>query len=505
MKLVTREQMRACDEEAINKYQIPSVLLMEQAAYSVFKCVDELDPGQVTIVCGSGNNGGDGLALARQLFVWSKHQVKVVVMCPQEHLSEDAKVYYCICKSMSIPVVEYNSKAYENNLIEEADYVVDALFGTGLARPITGAYYHVIEVINRSKKPVISIDMPSGICANTGKILGIAVEAWKTITFALPKIGLYTYPGTMYAGEVVCQEIGIPKQVLEATSTHIYAITPEWVKCCLPKRPMRSNKGTYGKVLVIGGQRGMSGAITLAAQSAMKIGAGIVTAAVPKSIHQIIENKLTEVMSIPLSDIGGKLGIDAITELEEPLKQCQVIVIGPGMGRSAELRTILAEILKTDKPCIIDADGLFALKEHLGMLEKRQAPVIITPHPGELGRLIDVPIEALLEEPIAYTEEFAKKYGVTVVFKIERTIISNGTKTLINTTGNPGLAKGGSGDVLAGMIGGMLAQGIQPLDAAMIGVYVHGRAADVLVARKSIYTLLPSDLIEELDQIFHDL
>ncbi|MGL4737767.1 MAG: NAD(P)H-hydrate dehydratase [Cellulosilyticaceae bacterium] len=505
MKLVTREQMKACDEEAINTYHIPSILLMEQAAYSVFQIMETLSPGLVTVVCGNGNNGGDGFALARQLFVWSKHQVRVVMVCEEEALSEDAKIYYRICQSMYIPVIEYNSKEYDEQLLKEADYLVDALFGTGLTRPIKGSIYHMIEAINESKIPVISIDIPSGVCANTGKILGIAVKASKTVTFALPKIGLYVYPGIGHVGEVICTQIGIPKQILETINTSIRAITTEMVKNCLPERPIRSNKGTYGKVLVVGGQRGMSGAITLTAQSALKIGAGLVTAAVPRAIHEIVENKLTEVMSVPLSDIGGHLGIDAITELEGQLAMAKVVVVGPGMGRSPEMSSILREILKIEKPCIIDADGLFALKSILHQLEKRQAPVIITPHPGELSRLMDIPIGDLLEEPIEYTEAFAKKYGITVVFKTERTVISNGKETLINTTGNPGLAKGGSGDVLAGMIGGMLAQGVTPIEASMIGVYTHGMAADLLMARKSVYTLLPSDLIEELDQVFHHL
>lgn len=249
----------------------------------------------------------------------------------------------------------------------------------------------------------------------------------------------------------------------------------------------------------------MSGAITLAAQSAIKIGAGLVTAAVPRAIHDIIENKLTEVMSVPLSDVGGHLGVDAIAELEEQLQLCQVIVVGPGMGRSTEMSKILSAILKVNKPCIIDADGLYALKGILGELKNRTAPIVITPHPGELSRLINVPIAALLEEPVAYTEQFAKQYGVTVVFKIERTIISDGTETFVNTTGNPGLAKAGSGDVLAGMIGGMMAQGLKPIEASVVGVYSHGKAADLLLEKKSVYTLLPSDLIKELDEVFHNL
>lgn len=505
MKLVTKEQIRKMDQRAINEYSIPGVLLMEQAAYSVFKYFEKLPPMRIIIACGPGNNGGDGLALARQLTIWSSHQVSILLVANSSRLTGDAKIYYDICKSMDVTIHEYNSNEGKQLELKDADYLVDALLGTGLSKEVKGDMYQVVEAMNNTEKPIISIDIPSGICADTGKVLGIAIKAYKTITFALPKVGLYIYPGVWYANEVICTEIGIPRQIVDQTSSKVHAITEEEVKRWMPKRHMRSNKGTYGKVLVIGGQRGMSGAVALAAHSAIKIGAGIVTAAVPRAIHDIVEQKLTEVMSIPIHDVDGHFSIDAVADIEALMKGYSVIVVGPGMGRSKESQFIIEAVLKSNKDCIIDADGLYGLKPHLERLKGRKARTVITPHPGELSHLIDVPIEDLLDNPLYYTQKVAREYGLIVVFKIERTMISDGEHVWINTTGNPGLAKGGSGDVLAGMIGGIVAQGLPALEAANISVYAHGKAADRLCETKSIYTFLPSDLIAELDHVFHYL
>ncbi|MGL4345145.1 MAG: NAD(P)H-hydrate dehydratase [Cellulosilyticaceae bacterium] len=505
MKIVTKEQIRAIDHNAIHEYGVPSVLLMEHAAYSVYKELNKLPKGHIVIVCGLGNNGGDGLALARQLKLWSEHQVSIMMMGPKDKLSQDAKIYFEICRSMGMALVEYNSKTDYDDLFDSADYLVDALLGTGLSKPVRGDFYHIIEAMNQVKKPVISIDIPSGICADTGRILGIAIKATQTITFALPKIGLCIYPGVSYCGQMICADIGIPPQIIETMETEVEMTTVADVSKWIPKRSMRSNKGTYGKVLVIGGQKGMSGAVTLAAHSTLKIGAGIVSVAVPRTIHDILEQKLTETMTIPLADVGGHIGIDAITEIQAIIENYSHVVIGPGIGRSKEVTQVLKAVLDSQKPCVIDADGLYALKPILEEIKERQAPIVITPHPGELSHLIEVPVEAILDAPLECTKQFANDYGITVVCKIERTIISDGKKSWINTTGNSGLAKGGSGDVLAGMVGGMMAQGLDALRAAVFAVYCHGMAADLLCERGSMQTLMASDLIGKLDEVLYVL
>lgn len=503
MKLVNQRQMQQIDKIAISHYGIPSVLLMEHAAYSVFLYMKEKELLEdVLILCGVGNNGGDGFALARQLYLWGKESVTVVFLSDEQHLSEDAKVYYTMCVSMGIPIVTYTSSGL-TSLLKGTQVIVDALFGTGLSRAITGNEYKVIEEVNKSELKIISIDMPSGIDANTGQRLGIAIKADVTITFELPKVGQCIYPGINDVGELYVTHIGIPKQVLKETPACAYAIDKAYAKTLLPKRPTRSNKGTFGKVLMIGGQTGMSGAITLAVMSCLKSGAGTVTAAVPENIHDIMEQKVTEIMTLPMPSEEGHIGKEAIKVLSELFQKYDVIGIGPGIGRSEVIKQIIQELLKSEKPCVIDADGLYALKPYLKDAKNRKAPIVITPHPGEMAYLIEDNIPALLENALDKVCQFAKDYGIITVLKLERTLIADKEGTLyINTTGNSGLAKGGSGDVLTGMITSFLAQGMRPEEAAHLGVYIHGKTADYLADQESIYTLLPSRLIDNLHVAF---
>lgn len=507
MKLTTKEQMNAIDAAAIEQYQIPSILLMEQAAYSVFEYIkgQYKETKKITILCGPGNNGGDGFALARQIEMWSYHQVEVVLLASSQKLSVDGTTYYTICKNMGIKVLEDIEIGHLERVLEHSDIIVDALFGTGLTKLICGKYAEVIRRINDSGRPVISVDIPSGIEANTGKVLGSAVKADITISFALPKLGLYLYPGTYYSGKVMVTEIGIPKEIIERCPSKIFIIDKEQAKEYLPKRSMRSNKGSYGKVLIIGGQRGMSGAPILSAGSCMRSGAGTVTVAVPESINDILEVKLTEAMTIPLPDHDGHLGVGAEAKLAEIIDRYDVIAIGPGMGRHEELSGILRIVLESDKPCIIDADGIYILKGQLELLKSRKAPTVITPHPGEMAHLIDISIAEILDNPLQVANNFVREYPVTLVLKLERTVIVDSGAIYINTTGNNGLAKGGSGDVLTGIISALIGQKVPPNHAAKLGVYLHGLSADKLSQEKTVYSLIPGDISLKLGESFREL
>lgn len=510
MKLVTPKQMKQIDEIAKTRYNIPSLLLMEQASYQVFKEIEQLeeDLKEVVIVCGPGNNGGDGFSLARQLVSWSKRQVNILMLASPEKLTADGKVYYDIAKAVGIPIlqVDETNKHIAKAYLDKAHIIVDALFGTGLTRIVEGLFAEIITYINGLDAVKICVDIPSGIDGMTGKVQGVCIKADKTITFALGKIGLMLYPAIDYIGELKIVDIGIPKALLDEVATNYYMLEKEMMKAIMPKRFTRSNKGTYGKILIIGGQRGMSGAPTLTSMAALSIGGGLVTAAVPEAIHDIMEVKLTEVMTIPLPSELGHIGIEAIRAIKSLIPKYTILAIGPGLGRSEATKEAIRVILESNKPCVIDADGLFFIKEFEELLQKRKAPVILTPHPGEMARLTGKSIEEILEHPIEISSEYAQKNKVILVLKIERTVIADQFGNIyISKNGNSGMAKGGSGDVLTGMIVGLWAQNIMPIEAAVLGVYIHGKAGDLLIQKKNEYTLLPSDIYKEgINLVLHE-
>lgn len=508
MKILVPEQLRKLDEKAVSEYGIPSILLMEHAALSLAERIKELTFAKnIVIVCGPGNNGGDGLALAR-LLTGLDRKWSVFLAASPEKLSEDGKTYYNILKALHVELLQMDEM--QESLIEErlkeADLIVDALFGTGLSRKIEGKYKEIIEKINRSLTYVISVDCPSGIDAETGKVLGRAVKANETHTFVAPKLGLYLYPAIDYTGEVRIVDIGMPQQLVEETSSIYWDINKEEMTNCLPMRYTRSNKGTYGKVLTIGGQMGMSGAIILASSAALKVGAGLVTAAVPQCIHAIVASQLIEVMTLPLKDREGHFDQEAVLKVSELILSKDIVLIGPGLGRTEAAKKLVLQVVTSDKPCLIDADGLVVLREMLERLKERKSPVILTPHPGEMAALTGLSIEAILENPIKVARDFAMKYQVVVVLKTERTLVVEPQGTVyINTRGNSGMAKGGSGDVLAGVIVGLMAQGLLPVVSAQLGVYLHSRGGDLLKKEKTEYTFLPTDLFEGIQKAFKEL
>lgn len=509
MKLLSPYQMQEIDKRAIEHYKIPGILLMEHAAYQLFLYLKEKEEGKnILIVCGPGNNGGDGLALVRQLLLWSKSKVKVLMAALPEQLTSDGRVYYNICKNLQADIMQLDDANKEELLsqIDCADVVIDCLFGTGLTRPIKGIYKEIITRINQCPNKVISIDIPSGIDGLTGKVQGVAVKADATLTFMVPKLGLYLYPALSYTGELRVVDIGIPKNLIEETKVTTYSIEKEEMKGLLPPRPIRSNKGTFGKVLTIGGKLGMAGAITLTSKAAYHVGCGTVTAMVPKAIIEIIQHKLTEVMAIGAPDCDGHFSKAAISKLKEVLHLYDVVAIGPGMGREKENLDLLIEVLVSDKPCIIDADALCFIPQVLELLKVRKAPTILTPHPGEMAKLTDTPIQEILDNPLKYAINFATKYHVIIVLKLEKTVIADTSGNIyINRYGNSGLAKGGSGDTLTGIIAGLMAQHMKPIDAARLGVYLQTKAADLAKDVLSEYSFLASDTIHFLSKAILEL
>lgn len=509
MKLVTKSEINKLDADTISNYHVPSILLMEHAAYKLFEYIQESHKGKsIFILCGPGNNGGDGLALARQLISFGESKVKVGLIVSRDKLSEDGKSYYAICEALGIPCLKFPDEKEEiENEIIHSEVIVDSIFGTGLSRKVEGELGELFVKINNSRAFKLSVDIPSGIACDTGKVLGVAIKADCTITFQMGKVGLFLYPGISYTGELRIVPIGIPKELILKLPSKHYAIDKEMAKKILPIRPMRSNKGTYGKVLMIGGQVGMSGAICLATLGTMRVGAGLVTMAVPYSLCNIVEQKVTEAMTLPLPETDGHLNEEAAKLLKDRLPSFNVISIGPGLGRSLSVQKVMEEVLAADKITVVDADGLYALKPYLERLKERKAPIIITPHVGEMSYLSGESIGDILENPIESAKAFSAKYNVIVVLKLERMIVAipRQDNIYINTKGHQAIAKGGAGDVLTGFITGLVAQNKQPTQASLLGVYLHGYTTQKLVEEKGEYSVLPSDLLDYVSESFKEI
>jgi len=496
MKLLTRTQMNAVDHAASSEYGIPSIILMEHAAHEVFLKLEEKwnQNTRFVIVCGSGNNGGDGFALARLLFL-KKYVCSIHFLGKEERLTKDAKINYDICKSLQIPFIkdcDYDSY----------DVIIDCIFGTGLCRNIEGKYEEVIDEINATNKYIISIDIPSGIDSDSGRVLGVAIMANETYTMQAGKIGLYLCPGRNYAGKLSVLDIFIPNVLVEKSSSNIYHIQKEEMREWLPKRTIQSNKGSYGKVLCVGGSEGMSGAITMAIKSALASGCGLITAAIPKSISPAIMNTVLESMSILLDEKDGHISKNAISVLKDKITKYTVGLIGCGIGRSEDIKDIMEVLLESETPLIIDADGLHAFKAHI----KNRPNTILTPHLKEFADLMDVDVKEVVNHPLVYVDTFTSLYpDITLVLKSETTIIAKGNVQYVNTYGNNGLATGGSGDVLAGIITGLFAQNKDAFKAAVLGVFLHAYSADTLLKKKSVYSIIPTDIISSLEDVIYHL
>lgn len=492
MKLALAKDMKQMDERMME--DIASTQLMKQAAQAVYECICErFEKGKhILILCGSGNNGGDGYALAHL----AKDTYQVEILALKKPATNDAMFFYELVKEEVRILSSFELQRY--------DLIVDGLFGTGLDRVITGEYVNLIQQVNDSCAYKLAIDIPSGVHADTGNILGTAIQADLVVSFQFAKRGLYVYPGYTYCKEIIVKDIGIKKeyQVLEHPMSVLDAKT---VSNMLPKRLAHSHKGTYGKVLMIGGSASMHGAITMAADSALHSGIGTLTLFIPNDIREIVSMKLMEAMLINVPSVDGYFAKEAIPVLQESIASYDVVMIGCGMGRTPVGEKLLEVVLTSAKPCVIDADALYFLGNHLELL-KRDAPVILTPHLKEFSYLSQYLMEEILKNPINCGETFIKGFpNVTLVLKDHRTLIFHQKQTYINIRGSNALAKGGSGDVLCGIITGLFAQGKENLNAACCGVFVHALSGEYGANMHSEYSLLPHELRDYFDHIFQEL
>jgi NAD(P)H-hydrate epimerase len=501
MQLYTAAQMQAMDRHAIENLNIPSTLLMENAAKAVAQAAAQSAGNKrAALFCGSGNNGGDGIAAARHL-IYRGFEVRAMLVSGRDKLSEDSAEMERRLREAGGALLDFLPDDEEQaQFIASCGVLIDAMFGTGLHSPLRGSALKAAERINSLEIPVVSADIPSGISADTGEVLGYAVAADVTVTFAGKKRGHCVEPGNIYSGRVVVVDIGIP---LSIDDPKVCSVEHADMKNRLPCRNRVSHKGDYGKILVIGGCVGYTGAPYLAAQAALKSGAGLISIGVPESIYPIIASKCVETMPFPLPCAdNGTLSREAIPVIMNRLSDCDLCLLGPGLGRSEALTQLVCTILRNAAvPVVLDADGINAISGNIDVLDTVACPVVLTPHTGEYQRLGGV----LSGDRLGSVSEFSDRHKCVTVLKGHRSITAfPGGRVYVNTTGNPGMAKGGSGDVLSGIVAALICQ-MQLQDAVPSAVWLHGRAGDLAAARYGETSMTPSDIIDALSEAFKEI
>lgn len=503
MRLVTTSEMKAIDTWAMRKLGMPGTVLMENAGRG---CVDvlehyfKLEGQRVLVVCGKGNNGGDGFVVARHL-ANRRALARVGLLGRARELKGDARRYCRLVDRAGIRITEVVRPNVLQNLIAtfHPDVIVDAIFGTGFTGVPGALYRRAFDLLNDSDAFILSIDIPSGVNGDDGRIYKTCVVADATATMCLPKRGNLLFPGRDCGGDLHTVDIGIPYALIEEGPVQV--TEPEAVRAWLPFRRADGNKGTFGQILIVAGARGFSGAAAMAAHAALRMGAGLVRLAAPRGIIEVLEARPPEAVKIPLSQTADEtIDPGALSTLRPLLKTCDVIVVGPGLTTHPGTVEFLRRLLPLIRvPCIIDADAINIIAQDPSILKKLRAPVMMTPHPGELSRLIRQPPAAINQARIDIALEQARAYGCVLALKGAPTVVADPHgRAYVNPTGNSGLATAGSGDVLVGMIGGLVAQGQSLLHAGAAGVYLHGLCADRLMVDSNEYSLTATDLIGEI-------
>ena len=506
MKLASAAQMRELDRQAIEEIGIPSIDLMEQAAEGVALAALGYLPrpkkAAAAVFCGSGNNGGDGIAAGRMMREKGVN-VRVFLVGSREKMTADAREEERRLTESGGALVAFDPEDREQaDWVNRCQVIIDAVFGVGLSRNILpeSPYARAIDLMNGAPAPVVAADIASGVAADSGAVLGCAVRADRTITFTLQKIGQFVGDGALYSGEVTVWDIGIPEELTQKTVCSVQTMEEELAAECLPVRKADGHKGDFGKLLVVGGAVGYTGAPYLTASAAVRTGCGLVFLGVPESIWQVEAVKCTSAMPFPLPENKGMLSDGTLQNIEEKLAGCHVLALGPGLGRSQQVTELVCELLeRTAQPVVLDADGINALAEHMDVLDSRRGRVtILTPHDGEFARLGG---DLSRGDRVGAARDFAMRHGCVLVLKGHRSVVATPEgNVLVNTTGNSGLAKGGSGDVLTGVIASLLAQGATAMQAAALGVWLHGCAGDTAADWLTEYCVTPEDVIAALTE-----
>jgi NAD(P)H-hydrate epimerase len=514
MRILNAAQMREADRFTIEEIGIPSLVLMENAGRQVVAAMEASYEarlnGRVAVLCGHGNNGGDGFVVARTL-MQRGIDTSVFVIGPLTQVRGDAKTNLDILGRLGVTVVEIgDEQSWELHFseISQCTLIVDAIFGTGLKSALGGMMETIVADVNASSIPIVSIDLPSGLSADTPHVIGDCIDASMTVTLAAPKLPLVLPPGEEHAGDVVIADIGIPHDVIDGIEgQRIELLTPEQLRDVVEPRAADSHKGDFGRVTIVAGSRGKTGAAHLAAMGALRSGAGLVTVATPASVLPIVASMAPEMMTEPLPESAdGSVAPKAIDQLLE--LRHDVIACGPGIGRGPAVAAFVGALLdRATVPLVLDADAITVLADDPGRLTGREErDVIITPHPGEMARLIGASIEEVQRNRIDVATEFATTHRVYVVLKGHRTIIATPDGHIfINPTGNAGMATGGTGDVLTGMIAAWVAQLLDAEAACRLAVFLHGAAGDLAEASEGQVAMVATDVIAHLGDALNGL
>ena len=512
MIIVTTRQMQQMDKNTIESFGIPGRVLMENAGRGAIEMLSEhfdLEGARVAVVAGRGNNGGDGFVIGRYLMEMGV-SVSFFLLSTRDRVQGDAGANMDLvldllaehALSQFIEIPDKDALEAVTEILLDHDLFVDAIFGTGLNSDVRGIYRDVIELINDSDKPVFSVDIPSGINADTGAVCGVAIQADATATFAFAKAGHILYPGNFHTGDLEVVDIGIPGHIAKAQSPHIFLPEPHDIAGLIPARAFNAHKGSFGHLLVLAGSPGKTGAAALCANAAMRSGAGLVTLGVPEKLMPVMEPMVVEPMTTALAQTSsGGLDAAALDDIITLLADKAALALGPGMGTDSGTQELIKNILAiASVPMVIDADGLNCIAKNPDILATVKAPVILTPHPGEMARLTGKTTADIQQNRMETARNFAEKHKVILVLKGAQTLVAYPDGAVfICPTGNPGMACGGMGDVLTGMIAAFLAQDLSPESAALAGVYVHGLCGDLL-AEDHAFGFSASDMVAGIPQ-----
>ena len=514
MYLVTANEMRRMDRATIESFGIPGRVLMENAGRGAtaffLEAVYRDHPGAIGIVAGRGNNGGDGFVMARYL-----HQkglpATVFLLSQKNQVKGDAAANLKLLDTMGVPVVEMaDASAFESrkSLLRHQHTFIDAILGTGLASDVRGYFRTVIDFINQQERPVFAVDIVSGLNSDTGQVCGVSIRATATATFGFCKVGLLSYPGRTLTGRLKIIDIGIPPHIAAKISCRQHLITPGTLKKVIPQRSATAHKGRTGHLLILAGSPGKTGAAAMTATAAMRTGAGLVTLGIPTSLNPVLEAMVMEAMTVGMPETpDGALDESAHKTIRSMIKDKQCLAMGPGLGTHASTGRLVNRLIeKCPVPMVIDADGLNLIAADPSVLSRRQAPIVLTPHPGEMARISGHTTAAIQKDRIGHARFFAERHQVHLVLKGAATVVARPDgNVFVNATGNPGMAAGGMGDALTGLIAGLMTQGMEADAAAQTAVYLHGLAADRMAQKMASVGYLATEVIDTLPEAMDEL
>ncbi|MCR4797417.1 MAG: NAD(P)H-hydrate dehydratase [Lachnospiraceae bacterium] len=493
LHVLNAKEMKSADQTVINEFHVPSLVLMEKAALAVSGYVSDHFPTEtkVGIVCGPGNNGADGIAVGRQLYDQG-YAVYLYYACDPSKFSKDETEQKKMADAYSVPVTD------DVTVLKDCDILIDAIFGTGLSREVEGEYALLIEDLNRMKGYKVAVDIPSGISSDDGSVLGTAFHADVTVTFAFYKTGQLLFPGRGYCGKVILCDIGISERAFQNKKPGYLALEEQDIFELLPKRKADSHKGSYGKVLVIAGSKNMAGAAALSARAVYRMGAGLVKIYSPECNRVILQTLLPEALLSTYEERFDE------SSLKDELDWADVVLIGPGLGTGTLQKKILTFAMEhAQMPMVVDADGLNLLSKDISLLKRPHMDLVLTPHLGEMSRLTDQPVSYIKQNLFQTAEEFSRENDVILALKDAVTVTAVPyMQSYINLSGNQGMATAGSGDVLSGIIAGLIATGTKASVAAPLGVYLHGKCGDLAKEKLGSASLIAGDLVTEIPNLF---